>query len=156
MARLAADKVEFELVLVGDGELRGELEARITQLGLSDRISITGWADSRAVRAHIEAGRVFVLPSFAEGLPVALMEALAIGRPVVTTNVAGIAELVTNECGWLIPAGSVDALHEALREALRAPLSQLEQMSAVGRERVRERHVAYEQAGVLANLFQRV
>lgn len=155
MARLRADHVEFDLVLVGDGELRSELEARIAQLGLSDRITITGWADSSAVRAHIESGRVFVLPSFAEGLPVALMEALALGRPVVTTNVAGIAELVTDECGWLIPAGSVDALYVALREALSAPLTRLEAMAAVGRRRVRERHSAYEQAGVLASLFRR-
>lgn len=152
--RLKASGVaDLELVLVGDGELRGELEARIDALNLRTNVTITGWADSKRVRAELDAARVFVLPSFAEGLPVALMEALAVGRPVITTNVAGIAELVTPECGWLVPAGSIDALVDAMRQALNVPPPVLEQMGRVGAQRVRERHDVDVEAQRLAALL---
>ena len=79
---------------------------------------ITGWLSGADVRREIEAARGLVLPSFAEGLPVVLMEALALGRPVVSTYVAGIPELVQDGVnGWLVPAGDVERLAEAIRRA---------------------------------------
>jgi glycosyltransferase involved in cell wall biosynthesis len=139
-ARLAAEGVVFELVLVGDGELRAELDAQVQRLGLTERVKLIGLADGERVRAELRAARAFVLPSFAEGLPVVVMEALALGRPVITTYVAGIPELVSSECGWLVPAGEVEPLVEAMRAALTAPAAQLAAMGRIGRERVRQRH----------------
>ena len=79
------------------------------------------------MRQEILQARAFVLPSFAEGLPVVLMEALALYRPVVTTFIAGIPELVEQgECGWLIPAGSIEKLATALRDVLQTPVQRLE------------------------------
>lgn len=153
-ARLAREGVAFELVLVGDGELRAELERLIAHHGLRERVSITGWADAARVRAELDAARIFVLPSFAEGLPVVLMEALAVGRPVVTTYIAGITELVSAACGWLVPAGSVDALGEALRTALATDVRELERMGLAGQARVREQHNADTEALKLRALFE--
>src|SRR5439155_25631775 len=119
LAVLAGESVACDLILAGDGPLRPVIEAEARQLGLAGRVRITGWLDGAAVRREIEAARGLVLPSFAEGLPVVLMEALALGRPVVTTYVAGIPELVRDGAhGWLVPAGSVDDLAAALREML--------------------------------------
>jgi colanic acid/amylovoran biosynthesis glycosyltransferase len=94
--------VNFELVLAGDGEMRSDIEALITQYQLKDKIIITGWISSSEVRKHILESQVLVLPSFAEGLPVVVMEAMSLRRPVISTYIAGIPELlIQGENGWL-------------------------------------------------------
>ena len=138
--RLANLGRSFELRLVGDGELRGDLEKEIQSRGLGRHVVITGWLGNADVRAEIEAARALVLPSFAEGLPVVIMEALALGRPVIATAIAGIPELVDQGCGWLVPAGSVDALAAAMAEALDAPLEELARRGEEGRSRVAAQH----------------
>ena len=144
----------FDLVLAGDGELRGAIEERIRALDLAAYVRITGWIGSAEVRAEIEAARALVLPSFAEGLPVVLMEAMSLRRPVVTTFVAGIPELVRDgETGWLIPAGDADALADALVACLAADDGTLARMGDAGRERVLARHDVDVEAGKLARLF---
>ena len=94
------------------------------------------------------------MPSFAEGLPVVIMEAMALGRPVVTTYVAGIPELVVHgENGWLVPAGDVTALVEALREVLDATADDLGKMGLRGRRKVLARHDIDREAAKLIPLF---
>jgi colanic acid/amylovoran biosynthesis glycosyltransferase len=154
LGRLAADGVPFEMVLAGDGPMRGVIEERIAGLGLGGRVRITGWLSNEAVRGELLAARALVLPSFAEGLPVVLMEALALGRPVVTTYVAGIPELVTGGNGWLVPAGSAVALADALRRLLRTPTDQLERMGKDGAGRAAAQHDAAREAAKLAGLFR--
>ncbi|RTL66656.1 MAG: glycosyltransferase, partial [Hyphomicrobiales bacterium] len=108
-AKLVAKYPQAHLVLAGDGEMRQEIEARIAQLKLTDRTTITGWISEAQVRDEIRKARALVLPSFAESLPVVIMEAMALRRPVISTYVAGIPELVRDgETGWLVPAGSID------------------------------------------------
>jgi len=88
-------------------------------------------------------------------LPVVLMEALALGRPVVTTYVAGIPELVTDQvCGWLVPAGSVDRLARAIGECLDVPDSLIQAMGEAGREQVLEQHDIVRECRKLAALFK--
>lgn len=117
--RLARKGIEFELVLAGDGEMRAQVEELIAQYGLTRKIQITGWISSDQVRQEILAARGLVLPSFAEGLPVVIMEAMALRRPVLTTYVGGIPELVRpGENGWLFPAGSIDELTAAIEDFL--------------------------------------
>jgi glycosyltransferase involved in cell wall biosynthesis len=155
-AKLRRAGMSFELVLVGDGPLRGELEALIAREQLGDHVRITGWANGEAVQQQIEAARALVLPSFAEGLPVVLMEALARGRPVISTYVAGIPELVRDgECGWLVPAGSKDALAVALKRVLETSVNQLSEMGRSGYARVRQMHDARTNAQKLLRLFER-
>lgn len=134
---------EFRVVLVGDGELRESIESLIERLGLSERFTITGWMAGAEVRAELGRARALVLPSFAEGLPVVIMEALALGRPALTTYIAGIPELVQpGKCGWLVPAGSVDALAEAIQTVAAASAAQLEELGREGRRRVEQMHNA--------------
>ncbi len=154
LGKLAAEGVEGDVVLVGDGPLRHPLEDLARSLGVLDRVTFAGWKGAAGVREEILNARAMVLPSFAEGLPVVLMEALALGRPVISTYVAGIPELVKDgECGWLVPAGAVDALAEAMREALDAPPEQLERMGRAGAERAALRHNGATEAAKLSALI---
>lgn len=155
LGALAKKGVDFEMVLAGDGELRGEVETLIARHGLQGKVRITGWISSDQVREEILAARALVLPSFAEGLPVVIMEALALRRPVATTYVAGIPELVQpEENGWLFPAGSVEALTSALERVLSTPPEVLERMGEAGRARVLQRHDVDTEAAKLGNLFR--
>nr|NUR37768.1 glycosyltransferase [Sphingomonas sp.] len=140
--RLHASGEKFSLTIVGDGEMRSALEADVRRRELQDVVSFAGVRTAAEIREHLLRARAFVLPSFAEGLPVVIMEALALSRPVITTSIAGIPELVDGQCGWLIPAGSEEALVGALSEALRAPAGELSAKGTAGRERVRRMHDA--------------
>lgn len=141
-AQLIAQGEDARLVLAGDGELREAIERRISELGLRERVEITGWVNGEEIRRRLLASRGMVLPSFAEGLPVVIMEAFALGRPVISTYVAGIPELVKDgENGWLVPAGSIPELADAMRAMLRAPSEELTAMGLGGREAVRQRHL---------------
>ncbi|MFY0729835.1 glycosyltransferase [Pseudomonas sp. NFX15] len=155
-ARILAEQgVTFEMVLAGDGEMRGQIEALVAQYGLQAQVRITGWISSEQVREEILAARAMVLPSFAEGLPVVIMEAMALRRPVLTTYVAGIPELVRQgENGWLFPAGDVEELAAALAECLGAPVEVLQRMGEAAYQRVLERHDIDTQATKLAQLFR--
>lgn len=156
IAGLARDGVEVELVLAGDGEDRALVEARIAAHGLGRRVHITGWVGGERIRAELLACRALVLASFAEALPVVLMEAMALQRPVIATQVGGIAELVRDGTdGWLVPAGSIDALADAIRRCLAADLGTLRAMGERASERVRSRHRADDGARRLAALFSR-
>ncbi|MFH1111373.1 MAG: glycosyltransferase family 4 protein [Planctomycetota bacterium] len=155
LAKIVREGVGARLVLAGDGERRSVIARRIAEAGLQDRIEITGWISEAEVRRHIIAARALVLPSFAEGLPVVIMEAFAIGRPVISTYVAGIPELVESGVnGWVIPAGNVEQLAAAMREALTMPVEHLEAMGKRGRARVRERHYLPTEVGRLEALFR--
>lgn len=154
-ARLHERGRRFELVMVGDGERRGLLEGIVAERGLGDVVRITGWADAARVRRELTAARALVLPSFAEGLPVVLMEALALGRPAISTYVAGIPELVRpGENGWLVPAGAVEPLVAAMSEALDASVEDLARLGAAGSALARERHDARRNARDLGQLFE--
>lgn len=153
-ALLARAGERFELVLVGDGEMRPQIEAIIAAHGLGERVSITGWADGAEVRRQLTLARALVLPSFAEGLPVVIMEAFALGRPVISTAIAGIPELVRDgENGWLIAPGDVAAIADAMRQVLAADSAQLERMGHAGRGAVEARHRATDEARTLADIF---
>lgn len=154
---LAREGVTFELVFAGDGPFREIIQQRARELSIESSVRITGWLSNDQVRTQLLEARVLVLPSFAEGLPVVLMEALALGRPAVTTYVAGIPELVESGAGgWLVPAGSVTALASAMRRALETPAAELARMGAAGARAVAERHDANIEARKLLALFRSV
>jgi colanic acid/amylovoran biosynthesis glycosyltransferase len=153
-AALVARGVPFELVLAGDGPMRHAIETLIEKHKLGSRVRITGWISSSAVRDEILAARALVLPSFAEGLPVVIMEAMALRRPVLTTYVAGIPELVRHgEDGWLFPAGSVEELTDAMQDCLSKSAGELQRIGDAGHERVLGRHSVDTEAAKLAALF---
>lgn len=143
------------VVVIGDGEMRAELAAAITRRGLGESIELVGSRDGAAVLDALRRSRAMVLPSFAEGLPVVLMEAFATGTPVITTTVAGIPELVDERCGWLVPPGSPEALANAMAAAMDADAALLAEMGAEGRRRVAQAHDSQANAAELATLIER-
>jgi colanic acid/amylovoran biosynthesis glycosyltransferase len=145
--------VPVELLLVGDGEMRPDIEAAIAEHCLEDKVRLAGWLSNEQTREAVRQSRGLVLASFAEGLPVVLMEAMAMGRPVVSTAVNGIPELVDEQVGWLVPAGSVEALAAAMCELLAAPTERLTRMGQTGAARVARRHDVAVEARRLLDLI---
>lgn len=157
-AAVAALKGQFPglcVVLVGDGDMRPEIEAEIEKHGVGRKVVLHGWASNQEVRRLIASGRALLLPSYAEGLPIVIMESLALGRPVLSTTVAGIPELVDAECGWLVEPGNHDQLVAAMRTALEASPTTLQKMGKHGRARVEERHDRRTLGRQLRTLFAR-
>lgn len=140
LAELKKQGFTPRLSFVGDGELREELTQFAQQHGIIDQIDFLGWRSSKEIVDLLDASTALVLPSFAEGLPVVIMEAFARARPVITTKIAGIPELVDNQCGWLISAGHVDELVQAMREACESDTASLIQKGLEGNERIKARH----------------
>jgi len=145
----------LDLVLVGDGEHRQLIERLIADLDLAGSVTITGWATADQVKQHIVDARALILPSFAEGLPIVIIEAMLLGRPVLSTYVAGIPELVVNgETGWLFPAGSEEEIARAVRACLDAPADTLRAMGMAGRVRALRDHDIGQQGATLSALFE--
>lgn len=142
-AAVAALRERFpgiRVVLVGDGESRAKIEQEIARHDVGREVVLHGWASNQEVRRMVTGGRALLLPSYAEGLPIVIMEAFALGRPVLSTTVAGIPELVDHECGWLVEPGNHDQLVAAMSAALEASPAELQKMGLRGRARVEQRH----------------
>lgn len=155
VALLARQQCFLDLILVGDGELREEIESKIRQHGLGEQVHITGWATADDVKREMLSARAVIMPSFAEGLPVVLMEAMALGRPVLSTYIAGIPELVEDKkTGWLFPAGSIEHMAEAIRGCLELSESELGAMGEAARARALERHDIDREAQKLEQIFE--
>ncbi len=116
-AALRATWPTAHFVLIGDGELRGELAAQVAALGLGDAVTILGWRqDTAPLLADLD---LFVLTSDNEGTPVTILEACAAGTPVVSTAVGGVGDILTDGAtGWLVPPRDAAALTAALEAAL--------------------------------------
>ena len=156
VARLVDEGIDIEIVLVGDGPMREQIETSIRDGGLEQVVRLAGWMDGPGVRESIVRSRGLVLPSFGEGLPVVIMEAFAMARPVICTRIAGIRELVVPGVnGWVVNAGNTDELVIALREALDTPIARLLEMGEAGRRAVLEKHDAQAEARKLATLILR-
>lgn len=117
---LAEDLPQLRLVLVGDGPDRKNLEAAAAPLG--DMVHFTGYLSQAEVAQAMQACDIFVLPSFAEGVPVVLMEAMASLKPVIATQVAGVGELVEDGTnGFIVPPGDVKNLTRRIRQLVEDP-----------------------------------
>ncbi|OIQ39541.1 MAG: colanic acid biosynthesis glycosyltransferase WcaL [Roseobacter sp. MedPE-SWde] len=155
MAKVMHSHPQVHLVLIGDGEMRAGLEAAIATAGLQDNITLTGWLSEAEVRAELAGVHALVMPSFAEGLPMVVMEAMAAARPVLATYIAGTPELVLpGETGWLVPAGEPDILAQAIGDLAQVSPDRLTQMGLAARQRVLQRHDSDIEARKLAALFR--
>jgi colanic acid/amylovoran biosynthesis glycosyltransferase len=154
--RLRESGFDFEILLIGDGSMRPQIEEAIRKAGLERQIKIAGWLSGERVKSEISAARALILPSFAENLPVVIMEAMACARPVISTYIAGIPELVIpGETGWLVPASDDVALAGAMRELIAESVEKLTNMGLKGRARVIERHDIRHEAAALKMLFEK-
>ncbi|MFN3969822.1 MAG: glycosyltransferase [Gemmobacter sp.] len=151
-AMAAPHHPQLRLTLVGDGPLRGPLTDQANRLGIAPGVTFAGWQDEQGVRVALAAAQALILPSFAEGLPVVIMEAMAAARPVIATAIAGVPELVLpGETGWLVPAGDAQALATAIDQLAATPFDRLSAMGTAARARVLARHdIDHEAARLLA------
>jgi colanic acid/amylovoran biosynthesis glycosyltransferase len=154
MRQLRDDGIKCQLILAGDGPMRAVIEQRIADYALKDCVQITGWISSVQVKQILLNAKGLVLASFAEGLPVVIMEAFALHKPVISTYIAGIPELVVHgKNGWLVPAGDIESLSRAMSELLAADSNLLAAMGNDGFNAVCNRHSIQQQAAKLAELF---
>jgi glycosyltransferase involved in cell wall biosynthesis len=135
---LAKARAPTVLRVVGDGPERAELSRLAAELGVAGRVEFTGWASRAELPAHYEWADVFVLPSLEEGLSNAVLEALASGLPIVTTEVDGNRDVVTSENGILVEPGDTDAIAFAIDQLAGDPatlrdLATASRRSALGR-----------------------
>ncbi len=129
LARLLGTHPGLQLTLVGDGPERAPLQARAAELGIAGAVAFAGPASQQEVAGYLSRADIFVLPSFAEGVPVVLMEAMAAGLPVIASNVGGVGELVREGAGLLLAPGDTAALTRAIAALLGDP----ERRAAMGR-----------------------
>jgi glycosyltransferase involved in cell wall biosynthesis len=157
-AALAERFPYLRVVLVGDGPARAELEQLATMLEIASRVEFRGATTQAEVAAALDRARVFVLPSIRdatgrmEGIPVALMEAMAAGVPVVATRLSGIPELVTGETGLVVEPGDAPALAAAVASLLEDP-GRARRNAAAARAYVAERFDLFTEADRLGDLF---
>lgn len=155
LARLVGEGRDVRLRFVGDGPLREGLAQRARELALSDRVIFDGWRNQEEVRQRNAAADVFVLSSFAEGVPVVLMEAMALELPCVSTNVAGIPELIRDGCeGLLVAPADAEALAAAVARILDEPAF-ARALGVAARTRVLSRYDLLANVDRLGGVFRR-
>lgn len=129
---------ESRLVLVGEGPLRSELQGLTYSLKVADKVDFPGSIPQVRVSEWMQRARLFVLASFAEGLPVVLLEALASGTPCIGSRVGGIPDVITEEVGLLVPPADPLALGDAILQILRLEENEYHEMSQRARCRAVE------------------
>jgi glycosyltransferase involved in cell wall biosynthesis len=153
LARLIADGVDVDVTIVGEGEERPRLERMARELSVAHRLQLTGAVGQDDIPAYFHAADVFCLSSFAEGVPISLMEAMASGLPVVAPRLMGIPELVEDGVsGVLFAPARPDELANALRDLAGTPERRRE-MGAAGRARVVEQFDVRDCTRAIASLL---
>lgn len=121
VARVVGEIPHVHLVMGGDGEIE-QVRDKAEQLGLKDNVSVIGWVGREQREALLRRATIYALPSYNEGLPMSVLEAMAAGLPIVSTPIGGIPEAITNDVeGLLVEPGDVQALAQALRRLLADP-----------------------------------
>ena len=154
-ALVAEQGIDFRLDLVGkdQDDRQVMLENRAADLGIADRVHFLGLLDHGEIAGLLERADLFVLTSHSEGIPVAVMEAMAGGTPVLAPRVTGLPELVTeNESGWLVDSSKTEAIAEALQFALAHPEAR-ESAAAAARKTVEAEYDMVANAKKLAEIF---
>lgn len=154
MARVLKVHPDATLTLAGDGPARAGAEARAAELGISSAVRFAGFMTQGQVAELLANSDMLVLPSFAEGLPVVYMEALASRIPVVASRVAGVQELVEDGvCGFTVPPGDVDSLTDRMIRLMDDP-ARARAMGEAGRKAVEAQHDIAREGAWLASLFR--
>jgi len=153
VAPLIARTPELHILIVGDGELRGSLEAQVRAAGIEGNVHFLG--NRSDVPSILSASDVFVLPSLWEGLPMALIEAMASGLPVIATLVSGSQQVVEQgRSGILVPPGEMVPLRQAIEDLLADP-EKARLLGKAARQRVEEAYSARRQAEEHLSLYRR-
>jgi glycosyltransferase involved in cell wall biosynthesis len=132
-AALLGTALPFRITVYGDGVLRPELERRVARLGLTERVRFAGFVDHDRIHEAYAAADLFVMPSLAEGLPVALVEALGAGLPVIASDIAEHRQVAPDGVLSLVAVGDPAAIATAISELAADPARRAE-MRRRGRE----------------------
>ena len=150
---------QFQFTIIGNGEQDGMMREHIARAGLEDMVTMPGFKPQEEIRQALSEADIFLLPSKTaadgdmEGIPVALMEAMAVGLPVVSTYHSGIPELIQNNVsGWLVSENDADELADTLLRRA-ATLTLHRWCSAHKVETEFNQHIAY---GELAKILERM
>lgn len=155
MAELKKQGLTLTLILVGDGADRQFLHDKVNTLDIASCVEFRGFLNQKEIAKEMENSDAFVLPSFAEGIPVSFMEAMAAGVPVIATNVGGVSELITHgETGLITHASDEHGLAEAIRHYAENP-KQVQSISINARQKVCNEFSIEPQVDKLAQLFQK-
>ena len=153
-AELSERGVDWTLDMVGDGEMRDDLRMMAEGLGIADRVTFSGPVGQESIREHLERANVMVMSSFMEGVPVVLMEAMAMQLPVVATRVGGVPELVRDGVsGRLVSPGSVSALADALTDVA-ASLHTIDDLQVEARRTIETSFTTAKLGTQMAALFE--
>jgi glycosyltransferase involved in cell wall biosynthesis len=153
-ARIAPRFARLRLLFGGVGEL-AEVQRLAAELGVATRVECLGWLDGERKNAAFAQATVFVLPSYAEGMPMALLEALSWGIPAIASPVGGIPQVVVNERnGLLIAAGDIDGLAAAMTRLLNDPAWR-ERLGAAGRATIASGFALDATLARLAQIYRR-
>lgn len=148
--------LSISLVIVGDGPQKNNLEWQVAEMELTERVIFTGWLDYAETIKVMSRLDVYALPSLSEGLNTTLLEALALERPVVATDVGGNPEIIiNNETGLLVPPKDPAALAKAIEKILDDPLLG-EQLAANGRQLVLEKYTSDKMISRTLDLYRRL
>ena len=155
IAILVAEGRDTRLTFVGDGPERTRLQERAQRLGIGDRVVFTGWKCQNELHELYRGSEVCVLSSFAEGVPVTLMEAMASGVPCVAPRITGIPELIRHGIeGTLVTPASVEEIAAAIAEMIDKP-DLRRRMASASRERIADKYDLRKNVGRLSELFRR-
>ena len=145
---------DVHLAIIGEGDMRESLAAYAADLGVSEYVSLV--KETQTIGHFYGAIDIFCLSSDSEGMPLTLLEALASGVPVVSTEVGGIPEVIeSGKTGYLVPKGSAEFLAKRIVELLQDP-SKAAELALNGRKMVRERFPAEKMIGAIENVYDEV
>ncbi len=146
---------KFKLTLIGGGENIELIKRKVEEYKLSKEVVVTGAVGHDRVREELANTDVFVLPSFAEGIPVALMEAMAMKIPVITTCITGVPELIEDRVdGYLVEPSNIIQLADTIMEVFENRDS-LEELKSKAAEKVRVKYDVEKNTRELAEIFKK-
>jgi glycosyltransferase involved in cell wall biosynthesis len=154
-AVLKSRGVDVVVEIVGDGEERAALEALAAELGIADRVEFRGYLPFAGVREAMNRATIAVHPSdgLGDGLPNVIREAMALGAPVVASDVAGIPDALRDGCGVLVPPKNADALADAIGRLLQDPAARRD-IAINARRRTEEKYDLWQNGARLAQLLR--
>ena len=132
--------IDFNYTIIGTSERNEELLYLIDDLGLKEHILLLPKMPQEDVYSKMKEASVLLFPSIMEGMPNVVVEAMALGLPVISTNCGGVGELIKNKTGWLVPTRNPDALAKAIIDFTKTPNTKIEEIRLAARQKVEEQN----------------
>lgn len=139
LSLLKSDQLSFSLVVCGSGSQHRSLQQQASELDLESEVDFRGWVSGEEKDRVLAESQIFILPSYSEGMPNSVLEAMCCGLPIVATPVGGVPQLVCNEGALLVTPGAPNEIADAIEQLLRAPELR-KKMGIANRKRIKQNH----------------